>query len=71
MILRYSRQLGVSGATWELNVSDNFEDSEVLDDERRGERWAEVGEFVSFGDYAVISPGVQIILEGRPVSRFS
>lgn len=52
-------------------MSDNFEDSEVLDDERRGEQWAEVGEFVSFGDYAVISPGVQIILEGRPVSRFS
>ena len=52
-------------------MSDNFEDSEALDDERRGEQWAEAGDFVTFGDYAVISPGVQIILEGRPVSRFS
>ena len=51
-------------------MSDNFEDSEALDEERRGEQWAYVGEFVSFGDYAVISPGVQIILEGRPVSRY-
>ena len=56
---------------WELTVSDNYEDSETLEDERRGEQWVDTGGFVSFGDYAVISPGVQIILEGRPVSRIN
>lgn len=61
----------VGGQLWELNVSDNIDDSETLDAELRGEQWFDTGEIVSFGDYAVISPGVQIILDGRPVSRFS
>lgn len=52
-------------------MSDNIDDSETLDAELRGEQWFDTGEIVSFGDYAVISPGVQIILDGRPVSRFS
>lgn len=61
----------VGGQLWEHNVSDNIDDSETLDAELRGEQWFDTGEIVSFGDYAVISPGVQIILDGRPVSRFS
>lgn len=61
----------VGGQLWEFNVSDNIDDSETLDAELRGEQWFDTGEIVSFGDYAVISPGVQIILDGRPVSRFS
>ncbi|MEL6997261.1 MAG: hypothetical protein AAFP68_03290 [Pseudomonadota bacterium] len=49
-------------------MSDNFDDGESAGGETASGSVSEFTEHALFGDFAVIAPGVQIILEGRPVS---
>ncbi|MEM9059241.1 MAG: hypothetical protein AAGD13_02160 [Pseudomonadota bacterium] len=49
-------------------MSDNFDDGESGGAETASGSVSEFTENALFGEYSVIAPGVQIILEGRPVS---
>lgn len=50
-------------------MSDNFDEGDAGQTDGRMDVQSTRGETVSFGDYAVLAPGVQIILEGRAVSH--
>lgn len=67
MKMGYSLELGLM---WEFDVSDNFDDGEGGRDDGRGEGHIDSADVLSFGQYAVLAPGVQIILDGRAVSTF-
>ena len=56
------------GIKLEFAVSDNFDEGDSDPSEGRLETLSTSSESVSFGDYAVLAPGVQIILEGRTIS---
>lgn len=51
-------------------MSDNFDDGENSGETGRGEGLINDVNVLSFGQYAVIAPGVQIILDGRTISSF-
>lgn len=65
--MSYSRQ---SGLMWEFDVSDNFDDGDNMREQGQGDGHVDSADVLSFGQYAVLAPGVQIILEGRAVSTF-
>ena len=50
-------------------MSDNFDDADVNSGERITDQASLGGDVDLFGDFSVLAPGVQIILDGRPVSH--
>lgn len=54
---------------WEFTVSDNFDETDSGESEARLDTHGVGNETISFGDYSVLAPGVQIILQGRAVSN--
>lgn len=51
-------------------MSDNFDDGDNMREQGQGDGHVDSADVLSFGQYAVLAPGVQIILEGRAVSTF-
>ena len=54
---------------WENDVSDNYDDADSPFHEHVSDQHSDVSSNVHFGDFNVISPGVHIVIEGRPVSN--
>ena len=59
----------VSGFLWEITLNDNYDDGTSSDPDRRIQSMFDDCERALFGDFNVLAPGVQIILEGRPISH--